>query len=60
VFEMIEEIRELREEAASVGIATVIWSYPRGGKLPKSGELAWMWAPMPRISRRWLARISSR
>jgi fructose-bisphosphate aldolase, class I len=40
VFEMIEEIRELREEAASVGIATVIWSYPRGGKLPKSGELA--------------------
>jgi class I fructose-bisphosphate aldolase len=40
IFEMIEEIRELREEAASVGIATVIWSYPRGGKLPKSGELA--------------------
>lgn len=40
VFEMIEEIKELRNEAASVGIATVIWSYPRGGKLPKSGELA--------------------
>ena len=40
IFEMIEEIRELREEAASVGLATVIWSYPRGGKLPKSGELA--------------------
>jgi len=40
VFEMMEEIREMREEAASVGIATVIWSYPRGGKLPKSGELA--------------------
>jgi class I fructose-bisphosphate aldolase len=37
---MMEEIREMREEAASVGIATVIWSYPRGGKLPKSGELA--------------------
>ena len=38
--DMIEEIKELRAEAASVGIATVIWSYPRGGKLPKSGELA--------------------
>jgi class I fructose-bisphosphate aldolase len=40
IFEMLEEIRELREEAASVGLPTVIWSYPRGGKLPKSGELA--------------------
>lgn len=27
-------------EAKSVGIATVIWSYPRGGKLSKEGELA--------------------
>ena len=40
VFEMIEEIRELRAQAASVGLATVIWSYPRGGKLSKEGELA--------------------
>ena len=40
VFEMMEEIKELRAEAASVGIATVIWSYPRGQNLPKSGELA--------------------
>ncbi|MEI9849946.1 MAG: class I fructose-bisphosphate aldolase [Sphingomonas sp.] len=39
-FEMMEEIKELRAEAAAVGIATVIWSYPRGGALPKSGELA--------------------
>ena len=39
-FEMMEEIREMRAEAASVGIATVIWSYPRGANLPKSGELA--------------------
>ena len=39
-FELMEEIKELRAEAASVGIATVIWSYPRGGALPKSGELA--------------------
>ena len=40
VFDMMEEIKELSAEAKSVGIATVIWSYPRGGKLPKSGELA--------------------
>lgn len=40
VFEMMEVISEMRAEAAAVGIATVIWSYPRGGILPKSGELA--------------------
>ncbi len=40
VFDMIEEIRELSSEAKAVGIATVIWSYPRGGKLSKEGELA--------------------
>jgi class I fructose-bisphosphate aldolase len=40
IFEQMEEIRELSEEAKSVGIATVIWSYPRGGKLTKDGELA--------------------
>ena len=40
VFTMMEEIRELSAEAKAVGIATVIWSYPRGGKLSKEGELA--------------------
>ncbi len=40
VFEMMEEIREMSAEAKSVGIATVIWSYPRGGTLSKAGELA--------------------
>jgi class I fructose-bisphosphate aldolase len=40
IFEMMEEIRELSAEAKSVGLATVIWSYPRGGKLSKDGELA--------------------
>ncbi|MDB5714572.1 MAG: class fructose-bisphosphate aldolase [Sphingomonadales bacterium] len=40
VFEMMEEIRELSAQAKAVGIATVIWSYPRGGKLTKAGELA--------------------
>jgi class I fructose-bisphosphate aldolase len=37
---MMEEIRDLSAEAKSVGIATVIWSYPRGGKLSTEGELA--------------------
>ena len=37
---MIEEIRELSEEAKAAGIATVIWSYPRGGTLSKEGETA--------------------
>lgn len=39
-FEMMEEIREMAEEAKSVGLAVVIWSYPRGGKLSKEGETA--------------------
>jgi len=40
IFEMIEEIRELSAQAKAVGIATVIWSYPRGGDISKAGELA--------------------
>ena len=40
VFDMMEEIQEMSAEAKSVGIATVIWSYPRGGALSKKGELA--------------------
>ncbi len=39
-YEMIEEIREMSEEAKAVGIATVVWSYPRGGALTKEGETA--------------------
>ncbi len=39
-FAMMEEIRELSEEAKSVGLAVVMWSYPRGGKLDKAGETA--------------------
>lgn len=38
--DMFEEISALRAEAASVGIATVIWSYPRGEALTKEGETA--------------------
>jgi fructose-bisphosphate aldolase, class I len=40
VLDQIEEIRELSAEAKSVGIPTVVWSYPRGGKISKDGELA--------------------
>ena len=39
-FEMFEEFRELAEEAKSVGLAVVCWSYPRGGNLSKDGETA--------------------
>ncbi|HEU0222857.1 MAG TPA: class I fructose-bisphosphate aldolase [Paracoccaceae bacterium] len=35
---MFEEIAEMRREAASVGLATVIWSYPRGEELSRAGE----------------------
>ena len=37
---MFEEIAEIRREAAAKGIATVIWSYPRGEALTKDGETA--------------------
>jgi len=38
--EMYEQIRDLAEEAKSVGLAVVIWSYPRGSGLSKDGETA--------------------
>jgi class I fructose-bisphosphate aldolase len=38
--DMFEEISAMREEAAAKGVATVIWSYPRGEALSKEGELA--------------------
>lgn len=38
--EMFEEISAMREEAAAKGIATVIWSYPRGEALNSAGETA--------------------
>ncbi len=39
-FELMEEIRELAEEAKAVGLAVVMWSYPRGGMVTKEGETA--------------------
>jgi class I fructose-bisphosphate aldolase len=35
---MYEELRELAEEAKAVGLAVVVWSYPRGSGLSKDGE----------------------
>ncbi len=40
MLEMQEEITQLSEEAKSVGIATVIWSYVRGPAVSKDGETA--------------------
>ena len=39
-YEMMEEIRAAAEEAKANGLAVVMWSYPRGGKLTKEGETA--------------------
>ena len=39
-FEMMEELRELAEEAKAAGLAVVVWSYPRGPGLDKVGETA--------------------
>ena len=38
--EMFGDIAEMRREAAAKGIASVIWSYPRGEDLDKDGETA--------------------
>src|SRR5579875_2209059 len=38
--EMYEQFRELAEEARSVGLLSVCWSYPRGSDLSKEGETA--------------------
>ena len=38
--DMFSEIAEMRREAAAKGVATIIWSYPRGEDLDKDGETA--------------------
>lgn len=38
--EMYMELRELAEEAKAVGLAVVVWSYPRGSGISKQGETA--------------------
>jgi len=37
---LYEQFRELAEEAKSVGLAVVVWSYPRGSEISKDGETA--------------------
>lgn len=39
-FDMMEEIREMAEEAKAAGLAVVVWSYPRGDSISKDGETA--------------------
>ncbi|HYM04418.1 MAG TPA: class I fructose-bisphosphate aldolase [Stellaceae bacterium] len=39
-YDMIEEVREMAEDAKAHGLAVVVWSYPRGGSLSKDGETA--------------------
>ncbi len=38
--DMYEQISMMRQEAAAKGIASVIWSYPRGEAITKDGEAA--------------------
>jgi class I fructose-bisphosphate aldolase len=38
--DMYAQIRDLAEEAKAVGLAVVIWSYPRGSGISKAGETA--------------------
>ncbi|HYE48589.1 MAG TPA: class I fructose-bisphosphate aldolase [Azospirillaceae bacterium] len=40
MYDQYEEFRELAAEAKACGLATVLWSYPRGGNISKDGELA--------------------
>lgn len=39
-YQMMEELRDISAEAKSYGLCTVVWSYPRGGKITKTGETA--------------------
>ena len=39
-FEMMGLFRDMAAEAKSLGLAVVLWSYPRGGDLSKPGETA--------------------
>lgn len=40
MFDMMEEIRDMAEEAKAYGLAVVIWSYVRGEDISKNGETA--------------------
>ncbi len=38
--EMMTDIQDIASEAKAMGLAVVLWSYPRGGNLSKNGETA--------------------
>lgn len=38
--DMIEEAKDIIKEAKSLGLAVMVWSYPRGGDLSTAGETA--------------------
>ena len=40
IISMMEQIKEISLEAKALGLAVVIWSYPRGGDISKKGETA--------------------
>jgi class I fructose-bisphosphate aldolase len=40
-FDMMTEFQEMAAEAKALGLAVVLWSYPRGGGLSKDGETAY-------------------
>ena len=40
-FDMMTEFQEMAAEAKALGLAVVLWSYPRGGNLTKDGETAY-------------------
>ncbi len=40
-FDMMTEFQEMAAEAKALGLAVVLWSYPRGGALTKDGETAY-------------------
>ncbi len=39
-YDLFKQVQALAAEAKSLGLAVVIWSYPRGGGLSKAGETA--------------------
>ena len=49
-YDMMEELRDIIAEAKSYGLAAVVWSYPRGGKVTKGPRSTW--SPTPRTWRR--------
>jgi class I fructose-bisphosphate aldolase len=59
-YDMMEDVRELAEEAKEAGLAVVVWSYPRGGVRRRRARRRSTSAPTPRIWRRCSAPTSSR